>query len=318
MTRSDVMTSRQLNLAFALLGSPRPRTQQWIAKHVDGYADRTPEALEKLIKRDVDDLRRVGVPAETRAGEAWIEHDKYELEPLNLTVEEATALGLVVDLSQAGRLGAFARSGWTKIAASGVTRMFDSPTIAFVDNDIINLDPDVLKAALACARTKTRMTFDFQPAPGTSLQRRTLDPWSVVPLNNKTYLVGWDCDRGQERVFRLMKVSNIRKSKNQTSFHDATKDPRDVLQNVLRGPLADAVVEISAGVGEELSLQGERSEGSAAGLDRIAVSGVERDWLVRTLASLAPHVHSITPPDIHEEVSALLRKQLRGQERVEA
>lgn len=226
MTRSDAMTARQLNLAFALLGSTRPRSQGWIAKHVDGYADRTPEALEKLVKRDVDDLRRVGVPAETQAGEAWIEHDKYELAPLDLTVEEATALGLVVDLSQAGRLGAFARSGWTKIAASGVTRTFDSPTIAFVDNDIINLDPDVLKAVLACARTKTRMTFDFQPAPGASLQRRTLDPWSVIPLNNKTYLVGWDCGRQQERVFRLMKMSNIKKQRTRLPF---TSPPRTLL-----------------------------------------------------------------------------------------
>lgn len=318
MTRSDAMTARQLNLAFALLGSTRPRTQKWIAQHVDGYADRTPEALEKLIKRDVDDLRRVGVPAETQAGEAWIEHDKYELAPLDLTVEEATALGLVVDLSQAGRLGAFARSGWTKIAASGVTRTFDSPTIAFVDNDIINLDPDVLKAVLACARTKTRMTFDFQPAPGAPSQRRTLDPWSVVPLNNKTYLVGWDCDRQQERVFRLMKIGNIKKAKDQTDFHEPSENPLHVLHSVLRGPLVDATVEVSSGVGEELSLQGERKESSAPGRDRIVVQGVERDWLVRTLASLAPHVHSIAPPDVQVEVLTLLRQQLRGQERVEA
>ena len=111
-----------------------------------------------------------------------------------------------------------------------------------------------------------------------------------------------------------MKMSNIKKAKDQTAFHEPSENPLDVLQNVLRGPLVDATVEVSSGVGEELSLQGERNESTTPGRDCVVLQGVERDWLVRTLASLAPHVHSITPPDLQAEVLTLLRKQLRGQE----
>ena len=85
---------RQANLAFAMLGSPHDRESEWVARNVDGYQDLETEALRVKIRRDVEALRRAGVPISYSGGTLTMDRDRYELEPVDLTEEEASAVGL--------------------------------------------------------------------------------------------------------------------------------------------------------------------------------------------------------------------------------
>ena len=295
------MVIRQVGLTFALLASPEKRDIAWVQSHVDGYGGRSRDAASHLIRRDVEELRRLWVPAHFADGQVWVDKDLYELPPVDLTAEEASVVGLAVDLSQPGTLGSFARSGWTKLAASGATRDFDAPTLVSVSNDIFQLRPDTLRAIVACVRNKQRMSFDFVRAPGKESERRTVDPWGVVSLNNRAYFVGFDIDREQERVFRVKKMSRVKRVNTTETFHEQVGELQQIVEATLQGDVVDAVVTVSGNAGDELATRGAR-EG-----DTITLNGVDRDWVVRAIASLAGHLVAVQPADVRADVVKLLR-----------
>lgn len=308
MADDSDLVSRQVNLTFALLASPAKRDIEWVQRNVDGYGGRSQGAASKLVARDVEELRAVWVPVRYADGEVWLDKDLYELPPIDLTPEEATAVGLAVDVSQSGSLGAFARSGWTKIAASGATRAFDAPALESVSNDIMQLDPDTFRAIVACVRHSARISFDFVRAAGKPPERRVIDPWGIVPLNNRAYLVGFDVDREAERVFRVKKISKVKRVRDAGRFHSPQRPLQEIVEDALRGEVTDAVVTLDAATGEELARRGTR-EGNT-----IFLHAVERDWVVRTTASLAANLVAVEPEDVRRDVVVLLRGAAGEQE----
>ncbi len=301
MADDSDMIIRQVGLTFALLNSPEKRDVAWVQRHVDGYGGRSRDAAGHLIRRDVAELRRLWVPAHFVDGEVWVDKDLYELPPVDLTAEEASVVGLAVDLSQPGSLGSFARSGWTKLAASGATRNLDAPTLVSVSNDIFQLRPETLRAIVACVRNKQRMSFDFVRAPGKDPERRVVDPWGVVSLNNRAYFVGYDIDRGAERVFRVKKISQVKRVNASEQFHEQERELQSIVEASLRGDLVDATVTVANGAGEELAMRGKRID------DTITLTSVDRDWVVRAIASIAGSVIAVEPAGVREDVVKLLR-----------
>ncbi|MDK6492471.1 MULTISPECIES: helix-turn-helix transcriptional regulator [Corynebacterium] len=301
MADDSDMIIRQVGLTFALLNSPEKRDVAWVQRHVDGYGGRSRDAAGHLIRRDVAELRRLWVPAHFVDGEVWVDKDLYELPPVDLTAEEASVVGLAVDLSQPGSLGSFARSGWTKLAASGATRNLDAPTLVSVSNDIFQLRPETLRAIVACVRNKQRMSFDFVRAPGKDPERRVVDPWGVVSLNNRAYFVGYDIDRGAERVFRVKKISQVKRVNTSEQFHEQERELQSIVEASLRGDLVDATVTVANGAGEELAMRGKRID------DTITLTSVDRDWVVRAIASIAGSVIAVEPAGVREDVVKLLR-----------
>lgn len=315
MANDNDMVVRQVGLTFALLASPAKRDVTWVQKHVDGYGGRTRDAATHLIERDVRELRDLGVPARYQDGEVWVVKDLYELPAVDLTAEEASVVGLAADLSKPGSLGEFARSGWTKLAASGATRSMDAPALMNVSNDIFQLRPDTLRAIVKCVQAKQRISFDFVRAPGKDPERRVDDPWGVVSLNNRAYFVGYDIDRDDVRVFRLKKISKLKKVRHSDAFHERASNLQALVEETLRGELIDATVTVTHGTGEELAQRGSRASKVGAGgeMDTITLRGVDRDWAVRTIASLAGNVLAVEPLEVREDVVKLLRTALEGE-----
>nr|WP_272508597.1 WYL domain-containing protein [Corynebacterium pilbarense] len=308
------MVVRQVGLTFALLASPAKRDVAWVQANVDGYGGRTRDAATHLIERDVRELRDLGVPARYQDGEVWVVKDLYELPAVDLTAEEASVVGLAADLSKPGSLGEFARSGWTKLAASGATRSMDAPALMSVSNDIFQLRPDTLRAIVKCVQAKQRISFDFVRAPGKAQERRVVDPWGVVSLNNRAYFVGYDIEREDVRVFRLKKVSGLKKVRHIDAFHERAGDLQALVEETLRGELISATVTVTRGTGEELAQRGSRASKVGAGgeTDTITLRDVDRDWAVRTIASLAGNVVAVEPVQVCEDVVKLLRTAVEG------
>ncbi|STC70442.1 helix-turn-helix transcriptional regulator [Corynebacterium pilosum] len=304
MTADDDAVARLTNLTFGLLGAETPRTHDWVRANVAGYEDRTDQAFQRLIQRDVASIRRAGVPARSENGLVWVDKDSYELPPIEFTDAEATVLGLAGDLGQAGSLGAFARSGWTKLAASGATRSFDDAPLASMDNDVLRLSADLVKAVTACIRTHTRMSFDYRPSPTAEVQRRVMDPWGIVALHNKAYIAGWDIERGAPRSFRAIRVSNVRKVRSD-EFITTDRDLQEVVEESLRGPTTTATLLIDEPA-PELT---DKATGDG---EHWVLRDVERDWLVRTVASYADQVVVVKPDDVRADVLALLEAAHEG------
>lgn len=296
---------RLTNLTFALLGTPRTRTPGWIRRHVDGYpAGQSSDAFHRMLSRDIHTLRRAGVPLTHEAGGYRITQDSYELPPVSFTPEEAQVLGLAGDIGHAGELGLFGRSGWTKIAAAGAHRDLADTPVYTADTDLDRLSAATLTAVLTCIRAGKRMRFDYQAAPTRSPVRRTIDPWGVVVYNGRVYVVGWDVDRRNPRSFRMLRIGNVKASQDPPTQWEAVAPLEEIVAAGLRQgrEYVDAVVRVPAGMAKELVDAGHR-EG-----ELVRLTGVDQDWLVRTVAGYVPEVEVLRPADVRALVAALLRE----------
>lgn len=297
---------RLTNLAFALLGAGQVRTPDWIRRHVEGYPPgQSQEAFRRMLSRDVQTLRRAGVPVIQTDGYGIVEDD-YELPEVSFTPEEATVLGLAGEMGQAGELGLFGRSGWTKIAAAGADRDVSEAPVYTAETDLNRIPAATLTAVLTCVRAQKRMRFDYQAAPTTARIRRTMDPWGVVVLNSRVYVVGWDVERQNPRSFRMLRISDVKASHDPPTHTHATAPLQEIVAAGLKQgrDYVDAVVRVPHGMAKELVDAGERAG------ELVRMSQVDQDWLVRTAAGYAPEVEVREPADVRALIVDLLKESL--------
>ncbi|AGF72468.1 helix-turn-helix transcriptional regulator [Corynebacterium halotolerans] len=314
--RTDAAIRRLTNLAFAFLGADqrgrRFLTPDWIRTHVPGYGDRADAAFTKQLGRDITTLRRAGVPVEAVQAETGtlyrLQVDDYELPAVTFTPEEAAVLGLAGEMGQAGELAVFARSGWTKLAASGATRDLSEAPVFTSTTDLTRLSSSLLTDVMTTTRHKLRIVFDYLPTPTAQPQRRVMDPWGLVLLNDRVYLVGWDVDRAAPRCFRVLRIRGIRRSKDPATHTEPTAPLQEIVEQALRHGrrLVDAVVRVTQGRAGELVDAGEtRGDGT------VVLRDVDRDWLVRTAAGFAPDAVVVEPADVRGQVTALLEEAMK-------
>ena len=289
--RVDPAIRRLTNLAFALLGADqrgrRYLTADWIRSHVPGYDNRSDLAFTRQLGRDITTLRRAGVPVETQSsgdGNLYrLQIEDYELPAVTFTPEEAAVLGLAGEMGQSGELGVFARSGWTKLAASGADRDLSRPPVLTTVSDLGRLPSALLTDVMTATRHRLRISFDYRPTPTATPQRRIMDPWGLVTLHDRIYLVGWDVQRKAPRSFRVLRISALRQGRQRV----------------------DATLRVQPGQGGELPEAGTPDPDDPT---TVRLVDVDRDWLVRTAAGAAPGVVVREPADVRQEIIALLRK----------
>ena len=123
---------RLVNLVIALLSTRQYVTAARIRATVPGYepddgTDRADEAFKRMFERDKAELREMGVPLETGRTSAFDTEDgyriaraDYELPEIQLTGEEAAAVGLALRLWESAQLAGAAHSALVKLKAAGV------------------------------------------------------------------------------------------------------------------------------------------------------------------------------------------------------
>ncbi|MDO5031594.1 YafY family protein [Corynebacterium sp.] len=311
-SKRDNTIERLTNLSFALQGAASDgaspdRSAAWIRKHVEGYQGRSDEAFYKLVSRDVATLQRAGVPVVQSSAEEGtlyrLNPEEYQLPAVEFTPEEAMVLGIAGGIGQPGGLGDFTLSAWTKIAASGASRDLAGAPVYTAVNDITRMSPELTTAILTAVRAGLRISFDYRATPSAEPVRRRMDPWGLVTHHSRVYLVGWDADREDTRVFRITRVSNVKRSRQEATHLGAPAPLQEIVEQALqRDGTVDAVLRIPQGRALELSEAGARR---ADGL--VELQGVGRDWLVRTAAGYAPEVIVVEPESVREEIRALLR-----------
>lgn len=321
--RRDEKIERLVNLTFAFLNLEKFGqaflTFDWVVKNVPGYdinptdQKKSLSALNKMFNRDRKQLMSAGVPIETVAlGEQVgyrLQKDDYRLPEVSFTPDEATVLALAGQMGQGDELATFSRSGWTKIAASGVQRDLSlTPQFTSV-NDFTALPAQTLDEILQARKNQTRISFMYTANATAEPVERWMDPWGIVSVRDRLYLVGHDVDRGEVRCFRITRVSDVEaldmKDDLVASYGDFTpSDPGLNLQALVEDQLRRGRSIVTAQI-QALDRQG-CAELIAAGSETteniFELVDVDLDWLVRTACACTPHAKVLGPPDVVDSV----------------
>ena len=266
------------------------------------------------MARDIATLQRAGVPIVHSGGEDGaryrLDASSYQLPPVEFSPEEAMVLGIAGGMGTTGGLSDFSLSGWTKIAASGASRNLSGAPVYTAVNDITRLAPEVITSVLAAVRNRLRITFSYRANPAAKPVRRVMDPWGVVNRDSHIYIVGFDVDRGAPRVFRALRVSDIKRSHHPAEHTVPTETLQALVERALqRGEKVDARLIIPVGKAQELMDAGEKQPDGT-----VMLRNVDKDWLVRTAAGYAPEVQVVEPGGVRQEVISLLRAAAQRQE----
>lgn len=299
---------RLVNLTVALLETRRPLTFEDIRRRTRYYGQDDHESARRMFERDKDDLRRLGVPVETRALDGFdaelgyiVDRRAYELPDVDLTSEEVAALALALQLTG----DESARLGLTKLAARAPDPSdLEPPVGARISMGTGPLD-DVAEPLVS----RRAVRFGYRRADGTTGER-TVDPYGLIQRRGAWYLVGRDHDRDAVRAFRLDRTTTRIAV---TGPADAFRRPAELdLAAHVEGP-SEGEVDVDVAVSPAARWEVERRGGEPTAL-------VHDDWPVYRLRAadpwrtvtwvlgLGPDAVVVGPPSVREAVVAALRR----------
>ncbi|WP_455432429.1 helix-turn-helix transcriptional regulator [Thermocatellispora tengchongensis] len=203
-------TERLLNLVICLLATRRPLSAEQIRQAVPGYDREGDEAFQRMFERDKNELREIGIPIEVHK-DPWeddpgyiIRRQAYELPEITLEPDEAAVLGLAAQVWQRASLAEAAGGALLKLRAGGVQT--DESGLGTLELRVDTRDP-AFPALWEAVRDRRAVRFDYRAAGSGAVLTRTLEPWGVVSRRGRWYVVGFDRDRGEPRVFRLSRIA---------------------------------------------------------------------------------------------------------------
>jgi predicted DNA-binding transcriptional regulator YafY len=184
----------------------------------------------RTVRRDIERLRQLGYAVASDVGA----HGGYRLAsggrampPLLLDEEEAVALAVCVRAaagdSVAG-IGPAASSALGKLertvpaaARSRIGALVAS--VVRVSSPGAEVDPGVLIAISSACRDGRRIMADYRDGHGRASERR-LEPYRVVNVGRRWYLVAFDLGRRAWRTFRLDRVKGVTATGHGVAFTD--------------------------------------------------------------------------------------------------
>lgn len=299
-------TTRLFNLVIALINAQSPRSPRWLIANVEGYDSPTEAAQLKQLRRDRQSLEALGVTLDIAPNldgeEGWrLDPAQTFLPQLDLSAEEADVLATASRWAQPEHLAPAATSAYRKLVAAGIRRHMTSDTIPSMP-DHLDMDADSIVSIFRALERDLCISFDYYPAPLVEPSRRQLEPWAIGAVDGRLYVTGFDLDKQAQRTFRLARLADvdilvrIRK-------HPVPEEPSErlIARGLARsGEYVTATMTYSQASGAEELRQITSSDGT--------IGPVERGWLVRTAASYAPIAVVTSPPDVVDDIRALLEQ----------
>jgi predicted DNA-binding transcriptional regulator YafY len=177
------------------------------------------EVSPRTVQRYIARLQDLCIPVESARGVGgyYCLRPGFRLPPLMFTDEEAFALTLGLRALRHLGLSAFAPA--TEGAAAKLGRVLPEPIRDSVHTveEVVALEPgpwtistsaeSLIRVALAI-RARRRLAFDYQSHAGTD-SRRQVEPYGVLHMDGRWYVVGRCLLRQALRTFRLDRVSGL-------------------------------------------------------------------------------------------------------------
>lgn len=305
---AQAKTERLLNLLIMLLVQrtyvPKERIRAAL------YPGQGDEAFEKMFERDKDDLRALGVPIEVGQLDAFFDDepgyrvrpDRFALPDVALEPDEAAVVGLATQVWEDARLAGAASDAVRKLSAAGLP----------VDAGALDVGLPRLSAAepafdafWEATLDRVEVRFDYQRPGEPEPTRRRVRPWGVARASNRWYAVGYDLDRGAERVFRLSRVRGDVVRVGEPGSYEIPEgtDVREIARRISPPPpTGTATVLVREGAGHALRRRAEEVAEGVPGPD--TTSSWDR-LVVPLWETLADHVLSLGPDAVVAEPAAL-------------
>jgi predicted DNA-binding transcriptional regulator YafY len=201
-------TSSRLLALLSLLQSRR----EWPGDELAGRL----EVSGRTVRRDVERLRGLGYPVESRTGSAGGYRLRAGTAMPPLLLDDDEAIAIAVGLRTAARasvagieeaavralvkleqvLPSHLRRRVQALGAATMTLPGEGPTV----------DPQSLTAIAAACRDGERLRFAYRGRDGAE-SRREVEPQSLVNLGRRWYLLAWDPSREDWRTFRVDRLA---------------------------------------------------------------------------------------------------------------
>lgn len=213
-TSSSKVASRRLLSLLSLLQVRRDWPGMLLAQRL--------AVSERTIRRDVDRLRELGYPVQAVKGPegGYRLEPGSELPPLLFDDEQAVALAVALRLAVgtgAGIEEAAARALATvrQVLPSRLRQRVDALEIAAVESagrgTDAQADTAVLLALSTAVRSAEEVRFDYRSATGPDSRgvrpARRVQPHHLVVRGGRWYLIGWDPERGDWRIYRADRMA---------------------------------------------------------------------------------------------------------------
>jgi len=309
-------SERLLNLLITLLVSRSYVTKERIREVVEQYRDSSDDAFEKMFERDKEELRSLGIPLEVgyvdRAFEDEpgyrVERSAFELPQIDLTPEEAAVVGLAARVWQHAGLASATSDALVKLKAAGVD--VDRTALDVVQPQISVEEPS-FEAFWDATVTRTPVCFDYRRGSDTEVVERHLQPWGVVSYRGRWYVVGFDTDRGAERLFRLSRVvGDVREAGRPGSFQvPEGTDVHAVAKSLApEEPRRSSRLLVRQGAALGLRRHAQAGDGTAPdGWDLVEVPFARTDAFADEVLGYGADVVVQEPPELRELVVRRLR-----------
>lgn len=312
-------TERLMNLLIMLLVQKRYVTKERIRDIL--YPGSSDEAFEKMFERDKEELRSLGVPIEVGTSDPLFDDDpgyrisptEFALPDISLTADEASVVALATKVWEHARLAEATSEAVRKLSAAGVE--LDVAALDLVQPRL-GADEPSFDVFLEAAQERAPVVFQYQrgTAPATT---RHVQPWGVVRSSGRWYAVGFDTDRGAERVFRLSRVRGEVRRDGAPGSYDIPEgtDVRAIAGRLAPEPTElHAVVLVRPGTGHPLRRGAASVETGVAGpdgetWDRVVITRTSGD-LASEVLSYGPDAFVVEPAELRAAVVARLEAVL--------
>ncbi|WP_110183428.1 helix-turn-helix transcriptional regulator [Nocardioides solisilvae] len=267
-------SERLLNLLIMLLVQQRFVPKSRIREIL--YPDQGEEAFERMFDRDKEELRSLGVPVEVGTLDAYfvdevgyrIRPDELALPEISLDADEAAVVGLAGKVWQHATLADATTEALRKLAAADVP--VDVGALDVVEPRI-GADEPAFDTFWLATQERRPVVFGYRRPGEGSATTRHLQPWGVVRHSGRWYAVGFDTDRGEERVFRLSRVEGAARLVGEPGAYEVPDgtDIRAVALRLVSPPDHEvATLLVRAGAGHALRRMAVQVEADVPGPDR--------------------------------------------------
>ncbi len=295
---------RLLNLLAALLGSRNGlTTEDILSERSLGYEGAT-ESARKAFERDKKSLRAMGVPLDqVGSNEEYryrVDPEQYYLPDLGLSSEESAALHLAVTAISLGNDDEAAGQG--ALMKLGGREGDRAQTIAEL--------PIVPALAPVYEATRRRAPVRFRYKG----EARHVEPWGLSSKRGRWYVVGFDREREQMRVFRADRIEGAVDIGDDAGFEvpDDFRPEAELTEEPWQLGGGDAVsvrIRVDPGRAADLAARAHRAadvEWQADGGVVVTLAVTNVDGLRSLVFEYLEHAEVLDPPDVRAAIVAWL------------
>jgi predicted DNA-binding transcriptional regulator YafY len=201
----------------------RGRTARHLADHF--------EVSVRTIERDLSALGQAGVPLATKQGRGggFTLDRSMSLPPLNFTPREAAAIAVALSGSDHLLFRRDARTALQKIVSAMPARSLEearstAAKVRLLVQRLPDPDADVAETIWQAVQHRQVLCIHYLDVGGVATTRE-VEPQHVVVGPNGSYLQAWCHLRGEERVFRMDRITEAARTSTVPTAHRQAQEP---------------------------------------------------------------------------------------------